>query len=219
LLPGLQERIERANKARQIFELRRMKEAGMLLVDQIALSAKCRLPPEEEAVFARRSKGIVQDYATIVRAVRQLLILEQELTGLRQPRRDPKPKPETAETAKTPARAQRGGSGGMNDNLTEYYDFRPVGEAVGFIRETLGIAAPPDDPFPAAKSKPAEPAAAESPPPASESQAAAPKPASPKPARAIRAPADNSDRDRGRELGQAILHPGRPHRHRPRGPP
>jgi hypothetical protein len=214
LLAGIREAAQRV-KDRQLHELRWMRRVGMVFVHQLKLSAKGRLDPEVETVFAHRSKGIIRDYATIARAVRQILLLEQELLGIRKPRRDRKTKPEKAAVIAPAADSEQLGKlRPLGDNLTEYYDFRPVGEAIGFIRETLAIAPPEDDPFPPPERKQAETA-----PPDPQSQALATPTVSSKPAPAIHAPAENFHRDLGRALVFMILRPGHGLRLPPRGPP
>jgi hypothetical protein len=219
LLAGIREAAE-WTRDRQLLELGRMRRVGLVFVRRLELSAKGKLDPEIETVFAHRSKGIIRDYATIVRAVRQILLLEQELRGIRKPRRDRKAKPEQA--AVTAQGKQDGKLRPLGDNLTEYYDFRPVGEAIGFIREALAIAPPENDPFPkperkAAEREPSE--AAEAAPPDPESQAVAQTAVSLKPSPATHAPAENFTRDLGHALVFMVVRPGPWARQPPRGPP
>jgi hypothetical protein len=212
-LAGIREAAQRV-KGRQLHELRRMRRVGMVFVHQLKLSARGRLDPDIETVFAHRSKGIIRDYVTIARAVRQILLLEQELLGIRKPRRDRKAKPEKAAVQKDAQGTQDGKLRPLGDNLTEYYDFRPVGEAIGFIRETLAIEPPQNDPFPPPERKPAEAT-----PPDPECQALTTPTVSLKPAPAIHAPAENFHRDLGQALVFMILRPGHGLRLPPRGPP
>ena len=118
--------------------------------------ARGRLSPVEEAVFARRSRGIIVDFVSVARAVRQIIVLEQELAGLRPTRRGvPGPKdalpdlPGLPELSALPAlkTLPQIFPARVGDDLHEYYDTQPVGEAVGWIRETLRIDAPANDPF------------------------------------------------------------------------
>jgi hypothetical protein len=191
-----------------------MRKVGMVFVHQLELSAKGKLDPEIETVFAHRSKGIIRDYASVARAVRQILLLEQELRGIRKPRRDRKAKPE--KMAVNAQGKQDGKLRPLGDNLTEYYDFRPVGEAIGFIRKTLAIEPPENDPFPPPERKVAE---AAPPDPESEAQALAIPAVSLKPSPAIHAPAENFTRDLGHALVFMVLRPGPWTRQPPRGPP
>jgi hypothetical protein len=217
-LAGIREAAQRV-KDRQLHELRRMRRVGMVFVHQLKLSARGKLDPDVETVFAHRSKGIIRDYATIARAVRQILLLEQELLGIRKPRRDRKAKSEkVAAIAPAADSKQLGKLRPLGDNLTEYYDFRPVGEAIGFIRETLAIEPPQNDPFPPPERKQAE---AAPPDPQSEiqAQAIAPTAVSLKPAPAIHAPAENFHRDLGQALVFMIIRPAPWARQPPRGPP
>jgi hypothetical protein len=213
-LAGIREAAQRV-KDRQLHELRRMRRIGMVFVHQLKLSAKGRLDPEVETVFAHRSKGIIRDYATIARAVRQILLLEQELLGIRKPRRDRKAKSEKVAMVAPAAESRQDGKlRPLGDNLTEYYDFRPVGEAIGFIRETLAIEPPENDPFPPPERKPAEAA-----PPDPESQALATPTVSLKPSPAIHAPAETFAQDLGHALVFMVIRPGPWARQPPRGPP
>jgi len=220
ILAGIREAAQRV-RHRQLYELRRMRKVGMVFVDQLRLSAKGKLDPELETVFAYRSKGIIRDYAMIARAVRQILVLEQELEGIRKPRRDRKAKPEQAAVIAQAAQGkQPGGLRPLGDNLTEYYDFRPMGDAVGFIRETLAIEPPENDPFPKPEPKQAEPEAAEvTAPPDPESQALAIPAVSLKPSPATHAPAETFTQDLGHALVFMVLRPGPWARQPPRGPP
>jgi hypothetical protein len=218
LLAGIREAAE-WTRDRQLLELGRMRRVGLVFVRRLELSAKGKLDPEIETVFAHRSKGIIKDYATVARAVRQILLLEQELRGIRKPRRDRKAKPEQA--AVTAQGKQDGKLRPLGDNLTEYYDFRPVGEAIGFIREALAIEPPENDTFPKPERKKAEPepAKAEAAPPDPESQAVAQTVVSLKPSPVIHAPAETFHQDLGHALVFMVVRPGPWARQPPRGPP
>jgi hypothetical protein len=222
LLAGLREAAE-WTRDRQLFELGRMRRVGLVFVRRLELSAKGKLDPEIETVFAHRSKGIIRDYATIVRAVRQILLLEQELRGIRKPRRDRKAKPEQAAVTAQDAQSKKNGKlRPLGDNLTEYYDFRPVGEAIGFIREALAIEPPENDPFPKPERKTAEPEPAETAeavPPDPEAQAVAQTAVSLKPSPVIHAPAETFHQDLGHALVFMVVRPGPWARQPPRGPP
>ena len=142
-----------AMTASQLEELARMRAVGMQCVRQLDRRAHGRLDLLEEALFARGSRGVINDFVKVARAVRQIILLEQELAGLRPARRG-------GQNSKAGAKAPpdlRGMAAvkaldgafpkALGDDLLEYYDHRPVGEAVAWIRGTLGIAAPADDPF------------------------------------------------------------------------
>jgi len=209
-LSGMQDAIERV-KQRQKSELARMRKIGLKFVHKLDLSAARRLSPEEEALFAHRSRGIIRDFATMTRAIRQILVLEQELDGIRPARRDRKAKPDRSAWRH---RQSHDRPGSPRDNLHEYYDYRPVGEAVGWIRETLSLDAPPDDPFMVTPRKSAaKPAKAA--PPDPESQPSAEPAASPKPPRATHIPAANFSANPGDESVLTSPRHGLP----PRGPP
>jgi len=177
-LHGLRE-LAMAITARQLQDLMAMRAVGMASVRQLERRMHGRLGPEEEKVFARRSGGIINDFVKVARAVRQIIVLEQELMGLRPSRRG-----KAVAIAKLPALPSLPRSKGLpsifptvlRDDTGDYYDTRPVGEAVGWIRETLGIEAPATDPFGAPK--PRAPARAET--PVAEPQAAEETPVSTK---------------------------------------
>jgi hypothetical protein len=212
----------RWTRDRQLLELSRMRRVGMVFVHQLELSAKGKLDPEIETVFAHRSKGIIKDYATVARAVRQIFLLEQELRGIRKPRRDRKARTEQAAVKQDAQSKKNGKLRPLGDNLTEYYDFRPVGEAIGFIRETLDIEPPENDPFPKPerkKAEPAETAKAAPPDPESESQAETIPAVSLKPSPVIHAPAETFHQDLGHALVFMVVRPGPWARKPPRGPP
>jgi len=135
---------------RQLEELARMRAIGMTAVRQLERSMLGRLSPAEEAVFARRSRGIINDFVKVARAVRQIIVLERELAGLRPSRRGgikAMKKPAEAPGLPRMKTLPRVFPRSADDDLQEYYDHRPVGEAVGWIRGTLGIEAPEGDPF------------------------------------------------------------------------
>jgi hypothetical protein len=137
---------------RQLEELARMRAMGMEHARQLDRRAHGRLSPVEEAVFAKRSRGIVNDFVSVARAVRQIMVLEQELAGLRPARRSGKAPEDRAESPDLsrlprPARPPKGFVMPLRDDLREHYDHRPVGGTVSWIRGTLGIEPPADDPF------------------------------------------------------------------------
>jgi len=140
-------------KIGQLEELARMRAIGMDCARRLERRARGRLSPAEEAVFARRSRGIINDFVTVARAVRQIIVLEQELAGLRPARRDGRaqqsaqPAPPNMPVLPRPKAMPSALPGVLRDDLQEYYDHRPVGEAVSWIRSTLSIEPPADDPF------------------------------------------------------------------------
>ena len=212
-------------KDEQRAELRRMRQSGMFFVEQLKLSAQRRLSPEAEVVLVKRSKGIIRDFCNVARAVRQVLILEQELEGIRPSWRKTKTRLLIRPLRLPPLPSPFGklpdiDVGPLPDDLADDYDTRPVGEAVAFIRETLGLDAPADDPFPPPRLRPV--AAAKPPEPGptvAESSEIPAKPAPRKPARAL--PVSDLPIDRDLGPGPAIIvrrAPPRPHSP-PRGPP
>jgi len=109
------------------------------------------------SVFIRRKNGIISEYVRLMRAVRQAIILQRELMGLRPPRvvRQPaKRRPAADETpddaeddlrepSDTATERERPDAADDWDAL----DYRPVGEAIAWIRRTLGAPPPDRDPF------------------------------------------------------------------------
>ncbi len=145
-LAGMQAAILRM-KATQLAELARMRAVGMACVEQLDRRAHGGLGAAEEAAFAKGSRGIITDFVSVARAVRQIMVLEQELAGLRPARRNRRDDSGWAETSDRSGRDSGGAALTLGDDTGDYYDTRPVGVAVGWIRETLRIDAPAADPF------------------------------------------------------------------------
>lgn len=158
---------------RQLEELKRMKAAGMLIVDRIDRTLKGKLTPAEEAIITRGRRGICKDFGTVARAIRQIIILEQELTGLRPIQRDRDRPIRYEDMPGVSDRAKRAyASGELSDDLVDYYDYRPIGQAIAWVRDTLDVDIPSDDPFP----PPPKPEAAKRAPDTGEPEAAATEP-------------------------------------------
>jgi hypothetical protein len=138
-----------ALKARQLAELDRLFEAGAGTVRLIqrCLDGELSLP-DTKALIGGGS--VVNELVRAMRAVRQVIVLEQELTGERPaPDRD-------AEPRKREARSRDGADGseasdgeserGDLDDLNDY-DNGPLDQVIARVRKALRIAAPADDPF------------------------------------------------------------------------
>ena len=175
---------------RQLNELARMRAAGMEWVGRLEDVLAGRIDPDLDPAFAK-SRGFVFDFVKVARAVRQIMVLEQELTGLRPVRRRT-PKDDGDEPDWSPGSRGRRRSSWRPlrpDDGKDCYDFRPVDEAVEWIRKTLFIEAPANDPFREASQEP------ESEPPA---EADAPEACASEPEAAAQAPAVTERRAQGR---------------------
>jgi|SRR5579859_1876393 len=162
---------------RQLRELGRMRGVAMKWVDRLEMVLDGRLDPDADPVM-RRSRGFISDLVQVYRAIRQIMVLEQELRGLRPslrkpPREDDDDDGGEDEPFGPPGRRKLKGLAPLRplrtvlppDDQPDIYDRRPVDQAVGWIRETLNIDVPTDDPFapPAEASAPEPEAAAEMP--------------------------------------------------------
>ena len=157
---------------RRLAELDRLRNVGFQQVRRLTAVSKL-LTPEQEFRLLMGPNGTVQGYERVVRAIRQIMVLEFELRGLfKAPDRDaPRKlrllKSDRAESWRDEFENLFSDLGGNND-LNERSDFTlrsdyrtgPLDEVVAGIRKTLGAEPPPNDPFaPAAAGKPAPPAA------------------------------------------------------------
>ncbi len=133
---------------RQLVELARMRAVGMRHVELIGKRVRGRLTPEQEKLFGRR--GAVKDLEVVTRAVCQIITLELEIAGLRPSKRKITWPPRREDFPGVSEEAFREHSRRHRYDTKEYYDYRPVGEAIDWIRTTLDIEPPPNDPFPLA---------------------------------------------------------------------
>ncbi len=138
-----------AGTTQQLRELARMRAVGMRMVRQIDRDLRGKSSEAETARFARGSKGLCWDFIGVARAVRQIIVLEHELAGLRPAERispEPvwKPEPEARRPSDLPYPYRE------RDDVPDYYDSQPLGTAVDWIRDTLDIEPPDADPFEAA---------------------------------------------------------------------
>ena len=133
----------------QLVELARMRAVGMGWVKLLGQVLDGRIDPGFHPAFFK-SRGFVPDFVKVARAVRQIMVLEQELAGLRPARRrnpDEDDERGSSSGSRRPKRPRWRPRGLLPDDTKDVYDGRPVGEAVGWIRQILGIKAPADDPF------------------------------------------------------------------------
>lgn len=134
----------------QLAELARMREMGMRYAEGLERWATGgSLPLAEELAYRRRSRGVIRDFVSVARAIRQIIVLEMELTGQREPDRSrPRRRPEPDFDIAPVGRIRPlNPLAPLRDNLGDAHDHEPVGIAVDWIRETLAIDTPENDPF------------------------------------------------------------------------
>lgn len=201
---------------RQLAELERMQTLGMRIVDEIDRVLRGKPSLDDKTLFGRNQRGICGNFKIVERAIRQIMLLQQELVGLRPSQRRERTLPledmPLEDMDYAPERAKRDFTGGPRDDSADFYDYRPVGQTVEWIRETLAIEPPPEDPFAAPASADAEPEAAE--PQATELTPASPKRAQTAHIRDEDFPADEADAEAPTEA-EVPVRRTKP----PRGPP
>jgi hypothetical protein len=84
---------------RQQDELRRMRKLGMQFARKLDLCVTGRLSHDETVLLAKGRGGIIGNLFIVARAVRQIIVLERELAGLR-----PAPRAAHCETQERPER-------------------------------------------------------------------------------------------------------------------
>jgi hypothetical protein len=146
----------------QLQELARLRAVGMARAEEIGIFMNGGQPQVVADALLGRN-GIIQAFARVARAVRQIITLEREIAGLAQgPDRD-------AERAKR-EQAAAAATGAQGDGPQPFvwsersdYDNRPLDQVVASLRKVLGAAAPENDPFapPVARKARAEAAAEE----------------------------------------------------------
>jgi hypothetical protein len=159
-----------------------LKAVAMGWVDRLEGWLDGKIDAATHPVF-KKSRGLINDLDRVARIVRQIMVLEREVAGLRPSRRRPPdgggrgikrdPRP-------GPRKPRRRGRDPLKDDTVDFHDFRPVGETVGWIRESLGVEAPANDPFNAPRRATAKKQPPADPPPepeAPEQAAAEPAPA------------------------------------------
>jgi len=138
----------------QVAELMRLEELGFRCMGALEERVRQLDMDKEIAVFIRPKTGIIPEFVRLQRAIRQAIILQRELQGLRPPRviRPPRPRPTglAADAADDP----REGPDIETDRDPvdprddwDKLDYRPVDEAARWIRQALGAAPPARDPF------------------------------------------------------------------------
>jgi hypothetical protein len=128
-------------RIRQLMELERLRTAGMETVGRISDWLDGGMDGGEARILAGRT-GMITQFVRTTRAIRQIMVLEQELVGLRPaPDRDAVPEP------RVETQGERRGDGlALRENLFDY-DNGPMDQVVAHIRTVLAVAAPQDDPF------------------------------------------------------------------------
>jgi hypothetical protein len=174
----------------QLDELARLKAVAMGWVDRLEGWLDGKIDAATHPAFTK-SRGFINDLDRVARIVRQIMVLEREVAGLRPSRRRPADdsggiKPDRRPGPRKPRRRGRDPN---KDDTVDFHDFRPVGETVGWIRESLGVDAPANDPFNAPRR-----ATAKKQPPAD----TPPEPEAPEQAAAESAPAVTQKRARSR---------------------
>ena len=145
--------------ARRLAELERLLEAGMGTARLInrCIAGELSLP-ETKALIGGGS--VATELVRVSRAVRQVIVLEQELTGLR-PAPDRDAELRSSEAGAREASARETGAGDSADsrepseserdrpdpNDIDDYDKGPLDQVIARIRKAVRLAAPADDPF------------------------------------------------------------------------
>jgi hypothetical protein len=143
----------------QLQELARLRAVGMARAEEIGIFMNGGQPQVVADALLGRN-GIIQAFARVARAVRQIITLEREIAGLcKGPDRDA----ERAKREQAAASPQGKGSGPLVWSERTDYDNRPLDQVVASVRKVLGAAAPENDPFapPVARKARAEAAAEE----------------------------------------------------------
>jgi hypothetical protein len=147
----------------QLQELARLRAVGMARAEEIGVFMNGGQPQVVADALLGRN-GIIQAFARVARAVRQIIVLEREIAGLcKGPDRDAEcAKREQAAAAATAAQGDRPQPLVWSERSD--YDNRPLDQVVASVRKVLGADAPEDDPFaPPAQRKARAEAAAEEP--------------------------------------------------------
>ncbi len=137
--------------ARQLDELGRLRAVGMEKTRQLG-GAMDGLSPQEVTQRLCGRHGLVGEFDRVARAVRQVIRLELELVGLI-PAVDREAAEEEIEADRDDLSERRDpdpdGDRPERDDVRDPVDYRrgPLDVVVASVRKTLGVEAPPDDPF------------------------------------------------------------------------
>jgi hypothetical protein len=139
-------------------ELARLRDIGIAGAERISRCMQGKATPAEAALLASKD-GLFVEFMRTSRAVRQVIVLEMELMGLR-----PAPDRDAPRGLKRPdagANDNRGRPGDVlafGDIGNDYdYNHGPLDEVVARIRKDLRVAAPAEDPFAPKARRAAEP--------------------------------------------------------------
>jgi hypothetical protein len=128
----------------QLQDLNRMRAAGMMFIDRMERRANGLLRYDEEKIF-ERGVDIFTGFARVSRAVRQIIVLEQEIFGLRPPSGTRAAANGNAPATRDPYRtlSERSFSECDTDrsdlNDLNDYDNGPIDVVVARIAKTLGV--------------------------------------------------------------------------------
>jgi hypothetical protein len=146
-----------AFKWARLEELGRLRAIGVQGAERISLCFEGKLSAEDAAVVAGKD-GLPMEFCRTARAVRQVIVLEMELVGLRAaPDREADRealKQVNRQDEDRPDRDPR-----ESDRLRDASDYSngPMEDVVARIRKDLHVEAPPNDPFAPRPRKAAEP--------------------------------------------------------------
>jgi hypothetical protein len=138
-----------ALRERQFAELARLRDLGMQTVETVSRWSTGDLTDGEVKALAGMG-GYVMEYCRAAKAVRQIIILELELAGVREgPDREGVKEPREID-AQDDVEIERGEKehrerGGLYERGD--YDNGPLDQVLAGIRKALRTDAPPDDPF------------------------------------------------------------------------
>ncbi len=142
-------------------ELARLRQIGIAGAERISRCMQGKATPAEAALLASKD-GLFVEFMRTSRAVRQVIVLEMELMGLRPaPDRDAPRGLHAPDAGANDNRGRSGDAGAFGDIGNDYdYNHGPLDEVVARIRKDLRVAAPAEDPFaPKARRKPEQRAA------------------------------------------------------------
>jgi len=138
----------------QVAELRRLEELGFQCMRALGDRVERLDMDENIALFIRPKTGIISEFIRIERAIRQAIILQRELEGLRPPRvvRPPRVRRADSEDDAEDDLHERPDTATERDRAEprddwDSLDYKPVDEATRWIRQALGAAPPERDPF------------------------------------------------------------------------
>jgi hypothetical protein len=129
-------------------ELARLRDIGIAGAERISRCMQGKATPAEAALLASKD-GLFVEFMRTSRAVRQVIVLEMELVGLRPaPDRDAPRGLHAPDAGANDNRGRPGDVLAFGDIGNDYdYNHGPLDEVVARIRKDLRVAAPAEDPF------------------------------------------------------------------------